>query len=298
MEFFTNEETFRIAILFPLYNGGTMKKEDLMNKTEKDCFNQNHKDFRHSIPSDPNKTSGRKKLEWAIQQAYKEGYISRTGHGMYQITEKGKAYVEDFSEKLEHNCFDLDEELRRSTQAFTGEMGLVDFFGSTDLSDFEEYTCKPPGKALPEIHIAGRKIRIPSLEEYSDRYYETEELLIISDFLSPGNSLCFNQEGCFEIPVCSSSVQRSTEQKSNLLSPAEYEKQILELKKLLGFPDYDLPDMFDDVDCPYELVNENDQRHLSVEAIEKIRNFYKQNQTDIKNRQAKEVREKIENQKQ
>jgi len=137
MEHFTNKEMYHTAVLGPLYNGGEIKKEDIMRKSEDNYLNPSHKDCRLTIPSDPDKTSGRKKEEWAIQQAYEDEYIIRTERGMYKITDKGKAFVEDFSERLEHECIRLDEEAEKSTQAFAGGMTAEEFLGLTDSSGLE-----------------------------------------------------------------------------------------------------------------------------------------------------------------
>jgi len=122
MKEFTVQEIYKAAILGPLYNGSETKQKDVMDKTEDNYLNPYHKDCQFVIRSDPKRTSGRKKEEWGIYQAYKEKFVERIGKemGVYKITEKGKAFIEDFSERLEHKCIELDEKANRNTKAFTG----------------------------------------------------------------------------------------------------------------------------------------------------------------------------------
>ena len=102
----------KAAVCLPLYQAApdtVMKKEDLMDDTEKRYLNKKNPDFQRTISD--GKSAMRKEEEWTVQQAVEEGLLTRIERGYYTITPAGRCWLEDFSAEI------MAEEAEISQQA-------------------------------------------------------------------------------------------------------------------------------------------------------------------------------------
>ena len=87
----------KAAVCLPLYQAApdtVMKKEDLMDDTEKRYLNKKNPDFQRTISD--GKSAMRKEEEWAVQQAVEEGLLTRIERGYYTITPAGRCWLGGF----------------------------------------------------------------------------------------------------------------------------------------------------------------------------------------------------------
>jgi len=101
----TPEKEFRIPILEALVElGGRAEAKEVLKIVEQKLKGKLNKYDYENIPSDPHKISWKDTASWCRNTLVNEGLLSSNlPKGIWEITEKGRKYLEDYKKRIENN---------------------------------------------------------------------------------------------------------------------------------------------------------------------------------------------------
>lgn len=101
----TPEKEFRIPILEALVElGGKAEAKEVLKIVEQKLKEKLNKYDYENIPSDPHKIRWKDTARWCRNTLVNEGLLSSNSpKGIWEITEKGRKYLEDYKKRIENN---------------------------------------------------------------------------------------------------------------------------------------------------------------------------------------------------